>query len=66
MPIPPKPRTYVCPACGWKKITTPFSDVLREGSDWFSKCPQCSHEPLATRKPTLLELAVARLLGSMR
>lgn len=32
MPIRPKPMTYVCQSCGWKKTVAPMSDVLVPGN----------------------------------
>ena len=60
MPIPPPPTTYRCPKCHWQKTTTPRSDALAPG-DIYTHCPLCRHQPLETRKPDFLELALAKL-----
>ena len=58
MPIPPKPFMLQCPACGWKRVYRPTSDVL-----WYeSICPRCAHTPIKTRRLTSLEKAVETVL----
>lgn len=54
----PRPRTYVCPQCKWKKTVAPLSDVRWEGFDHFSKCPKCDNSALVVREPGVLELAI--------
>ncbi len=57
MPIPPKPFMLQCPACGWKKVYRPTSDVL-----WYSRtCARCD-TPIKTRRLTSLEQAVETVL----
>ena len=52
MPIPPKPRTYVCQSCGWKKTVVPISDVLLPG-DIVRKCEKCGCAELLHRSVTV-------------
>ena len=40
MPIKPRPFTFVCEDCKWKKTIAPRSDALMPG-DWFATCPKC-------------------------
>ena len=61
MPIPPRPRTFICRACGWKTTTLPLSDCLIEGRDWFSSCPECLHDELESRLATQAEIMKKRL-----
>ena len=61
MPIPPHPRTFICPACNWKRTVIPLSDCLMEGRDWFSDCPECRHNELETRLATQTEIMKERL-----
>lgn len=61
MPIPPHPRTFICPACNWKRTPIPLSDCLMEGRDWFSDCPECRHDKLETRLATQAEIMKERL-----
>lgn len=55
MPIPPAPRRFYCPQCGWAQSVYPRSDALRPGSDWFDHCPRCGHTALQQRPLPLLE-----------
>lgn len=55
MPIPPAPRTFYCPQCGWTQRVYPRSDALRLGHDWFDRCPRCNHQPLEQRPLSKLE-----------
>ncbi len=50
MPIPPSPRRFCCPRCGWQQKVYPRSDVLQPGHDWFTCCPRC-HYPTLEQKP---------------
>lgn len=61
MPIPPRPRTFICHACGWKRTALPLSDCLVEGRDWFCNCPECRHGELETRLATQTEIMKERL-----
>lgn len=60
MPIPPRPRTFICPACGWKRTVILLSDCIMEG-DWYSECPECRHDQLETRLATQAEIMKQRL-----
>lgn len=62
MPIAPRPMSFVCPACGWKRTTLPISDALVLGRDWFGQCPACAHQPLDVRPATRTEIMRERLL----
>lgn len=61
MPMPPRPRTFICTACKWKRTVIPLSDCLMESRDWFSTCPECRHEELDTRPATRVEIMKERL-----
>lgn len=63
MPVKPKPRTYVCQACGWKKIVAPRSDVLMP-DDVVSVCPKCRSNQIVSREPTLVESLTVNFLGN--
>lgn len=54
MPIKPKPRTYVCPSCGWKQSVFPASDVMGP-RDHFDECPKCGSKELNQLEPSTLE-----------
>lgn len=54
MPMPPRPFTLVCSACGWKKTVVPLSDAPAPG-EWFARCPRCASEEVARRPATTLE-----------
>jgi predicted RNA-binding Zn-ribbon protein involved in translation (DUF1610 family) len=54
MCIKPRPWTYVCPNCGWRKLVAPESDCLAPG-EYFSACPQCGAEPLNREQPSAAE-----------
>ncbi len=60
MPIKPRPFTYVCSECGWKKTVAPQSDALRPG-EWFEQCPKCGSEGLKIRTAGWLERTLAEL-----
>lgn len=55
MPIRPKPMTYVCQSCGWKKTVAPMSDVLLPG-DIVKQCEKCGCKQLLRRLPTPLDM----------
>nr|WP_074585379.1 hypothetical protein [Pseudomonas psychrotolerans] len=61
MTIPPRPQTFTCPACSWKRTVIPLSDVLIPGRDWFRQCPRCGHEPLERRLASKTEILRTRL-----
>ncbi len=64
MPIKPKPFTYVCPCCGWKKTVVPRSDVLLIGAgEFFDSCPKCGHPELESRAPGVIDAVLVKLLG---
>lgn len=58
MPIPPKPKTYVCQSCGWKKTVAPKSDVLLP-TDVVKQCPECGGTQFKTHVPGLIEKLLA-------
>lgn len=60
MPIRPRPSTYVCTQCRWKKTVAPASDALMPG-EYFGACPVCGSSALEQREPTLLELIAMSL-----
>ena len=45
MCVKPKPFTYSCPSCGWKKSVFPKSDVLFPG-EYYDCCPECGAQSL--------------------
>lgn len=45
MPIKPKPTTYKCPSCHWKKTVAPQGDALMPW-DYFDECPVCGEKEL--------------------
>jgi len=48
MPVRPRPFTFVCNECGWKKTVAPRSDCLGPG-EWFDQCPKCGSKSLKMR-----------------
>ncbi|MWK58904.1 hypothetical protein GO594_23215 [Pseudomonas otitidis] len=66
MPMPPLPRTFICPKCGWQRTTTPASDALRLNIDWFYCCPVCQHTELEARPASRTEIMRARLIQLFR
>nr|WP_108096587.1 hypothetical protein [Pseudomonas sp. GV071] len=60
MPRPPRPFTFSCICCSWRKTTIPLSDALALGRDWFAECPQCA-SALQQRTATQVEVLKARL-----
>lgn len=66
MPIPPRPRTFICPQCGWQHTTIPASDALQLNIDWFHHCPVCQHVELETRPASRVEIMRARLTQFLR
>ena len=60
MAFRPKPVTYSCAKCGWKKTVWPKSDALRPG-EFFRECPKCRGEVLG-KKASVLESIVRKLL----
>lgn len=48
------PRTYVCPACGWKRYVSDTSDALHIGTH-FDTCPKCGSENIEVRDPAWTE-----------
>jgi len=68
MPMPPRPFTFSCPACGWKKTVAPLSDALSP-NEWFSQCPKCPNERLQmtpASKVDVMLIRLERLLGARR
>jgi len=64
MPIKPKPRTYVCPSCGWKKSVFPASDVMMQG-DYFKNCPKCGGKTLEQRQITIANEVLYKFLEKL-
>lgn len=60
MPIRPKPFTFVCDTCGWKKTIAPLSDALGPG-EWMDKCPKCGSNELRVRPAGPVEKALAQM-----
>ncbi len=60
MPIVPRPVTFTCPACHWKRSVAPKSDCLTLSMDWFECCPKCYHT-LERRQASALENIAARI-----
>ncbi len=58
MPIRPKPFTFECCRCGWKKTVALRSDVLMPG-EWVEHCPKCAAKPLKVRSAGWLERVLA-------
>lgn len=59
MPIKPRPFTFVCEDCNWKKTIAPRSDALMPG-DWFATCPRCGSTALKMRAAGWFEAAAAQ------
>ncbi|WP_338620230.1 hypothetical protein [Paludibacterium sp. THUN1379] len=60
MPIPPRPRTYQCPQCHWRRSFAPQGDVLCL-PPWVRRCPRCGHEGMQSRRADPLSALKARL-----
>ena len=45
MCVKPKPFSYSCPSCDWKKTVFPKSDVLLPG-EHYACCPKCGSKSL--------------------
>nr|WP_072341005.1 MULTISPECIES: hypothetical protein [unclassified Pseudomonas] len=65
MPIRPRPFTFVCDTCGWKKTVAPLSDALVPG-DWFERCERCGNEALTLRPANRIDRALAEWFGRLR
>lgn len=63
MPIPAKPFTQECLACGWKHTVIPTSDML---PFMVRHCPRCDSAELKRRPPTTVETLRAKLQPSRR
>lgn len=61
MPMKPRPFTFVCGECGWKKSVVPQSDALGPG-EWFKLCPKCGSEALKMRVAGWVERRLAELI----
>jgi Zn finger protein HypA/HybF involved in hydrogenase expression len=61
MPIKPRPFTFVCGECGWKKTVAPRSDALGAG-ECFKQCPKCGNEMFEIRAAGWVERTLAQLL----
>jgi hypothetical protein len=62
MPIKPKPFTYVCHCCGWKKTVAPTSDASFYGDgECFDSCPKCGHPELERREPGVIDVVLVKL-----
>lgn len=60
MPVPMRPYTQYCSACGWSHTVIPRSDVFSP-ADWVPQCPTCGAAELQRRGATPVELLAARL-----
>jgi ribosomal protein L40E len=58
MPMPLKPRTYRCVACGWSRTVAPRSDALMPW-DTVSRCAKCGSDNLRTEPSAALSGALA-------
>lgn len=58
MPIRPRPFTFLCGRCGWKKTVAPLSDALGPG-DYFERCARCGHQPLDMRAAGVFDALLA-------
>ena len=59
MAWPSPPRTFFCPACGWKHtMAFPMDDCRIPGLNHFSECPRCGGKAEAAR----LEYAIKATL----
>lgn len=60
MAWPSPPRTFSCPACGWKHtMASPMSDCRVPGFNDFRDCPRCGSK-VESRHATVLEVAAAK------
>lgn len=58
MPVRPRPRTFVCGKCGWKKTIAPLSDVLQL-EDLCKRCEKCGNEALTVQQANLIDRMLA-------
>ncbi|ETK23527.1 hypothetical protein IPC1436_29890 [Pseudomonas aeruginosa] len=65
MPVKPRPFTFVCNDCGWKKTVAPQSDVLGQG-EWFAHCPKCGNQNLSHRRAGFMDRTLAEWLSRLR
>ena len=65
MPMKPKPFTFVCDECGWKKTVAPRSDALGPG-DWFACCPKCGGEALSHQRAGGIDRTLAEWFARLR
>jgi hypothetical protein len=64
MPMPLKPCTYRCMACGWSRTVAPRSDALMPW-DTVCRCGACDSDNLRTEQSTALSGAVASGLQAL-
>lgn len=61
MAWPSPPRTFFCPACGWKHtMAFPMDDCRIPGLNHFSECPRCGGKA-ESRHADALEVATAKV-----
>ncbi|EJM77192.1 hypothetical protein PMI31_00806 [Pseudomonas sp. GM55] len=65
MPIRPRPFTFVCGKCGWKKTVAPPSDALGPG-DWCDRCEKCGNEALTLQPANLIDRTLAEWFARLR
>jgi hypothetical protein len=58
MPMPLKPRTYRCLACGWSRTVAPRSDALMPW-DVVGRCGKCGSEKVQTETSSAASGALA-------
>lgn len=65
MPIKPRPLTFVCRDCQWKKTVAPRSDALGVG-EYFTQCPRCTSMAIKVFAAGFLDGLLAELMARRR
>lgn len=65
MPVRPRPFTFICCECGWKKTVAPLSDVLNP-TDWCERCERCGHESLTLQPASAIDRILAEWYARLR
>lgn len=65
MPVKPRPFTYVCDECGWRKTVAPRSDALQPG-EWLDRCSKCGGRALTIQAAGWFAGTKAELLARWR
>jgi Zn finger protein HypA/HybF involved in hydrogenase expression len=60
MPITPRPMTFECPQCHWKRTYAPSTDTLLLPS-WAQCCPRCGHKGMQYHSANRIAELVAKL-----